>query len=240
MKYSTRQALFSHPLFEHIKPDDDELLKSIRSRLLTKNEILYRPGNEAIHAYLIIEGSIKFDFSLTSGKEAFVEIVNKGFIIGELEILSGFSYQATAVANEDTEIILIPKDTLVNLITNYPEFALKFTRQLATNFYFFQLIASERETSNLKQKLANLLMSLGLRFGSRNRHCITLHISNSALSDMLNSSRQRVNQQLNAWQDENLITCQYGVITIIDVDKLSSFAGLANSFLSEENVLPYQ
>jgi CRP-like cAMP-binding protein len=84
------QALFSHPLFESLDELSPQLLQSIRQKSLEKNEVLYRPGCEARYAYLIASGSIKFDFSLNSGKEVFVEIVDKGFVIGELEILSGF------------------------------------------------------------------------------------------------------------------------------------------------------
>ena len=240
MSDSIREILLSHSLFHDIKDFEPGVLESLRKKRLKKNEVLYRPGSDVLFAYLIVSGSVKFDFSLSSGVESFVGILGKGYIIGELEIFSGFAYQSTATANEDADLLLIPREVLFSWIKNNSEFSFKFIKQQSANFYFYQLLSAERMTSNLKSKLANELMSLSLRFGKKNNEDLSISISHQELSEMINASRQRVNQQLNQWQKEGIVFCDYGVITILDVEKLKKESSLANSFIGQEDIAPYQ
>lgn len=233
-------CLQSHPLFSELGPLDPALLDGMKLRQYSRGDTVYRPGIDATHAYLIIDGAIKFEMAASTGQQVFVEIAHAGFLIGELELLSGLDYQSTALANNDSTLLLIPKESLFRLISETPGFALNFSRQLATNFYFFQIIAAERESSGLRSRLANLLLSLGLRFGTREGNQVTIQVSHEQLSDMVNASRQRVNMQLNEWQKAGLIQCGYGEVTLLDSEHFSSQSGLLNGVITEENVTPYQ
>lgn len=237
---SISHVLREHPLFNELHPLDGKLLNTFKQRTFNKNDVIYRPGIEAQYAYLIVAGSIKFEFSSSSGQQFFVGMVDKDFVIGELELLSGIDYHSTATANEKTSVILIPKNTLLTLITEKPEFAMKFTKQLATNFYFFQIITAEKEASNLESRLANLLISIAMRFGEKQGDSITIDVSQDEISNMLNASRQRVNMQLNEWQKAGIVQCNYGLIVITDIKSFSERSGLANSVITEENMAPYQ
>ena len=239
MQNDVFQHLADHPLFQDIGDPGHDIVSTLKKRDYPQGKVIYRPGVEACHAYLVISGAVKFEMSASSGQQVFVEIVDKGFLIGELELLSGIEYHSTAVANEETELVLIPKETLFRLIAEKPEFAIRFTRQLATNFYFYQILATEREASNLKTRLANLLMSLSLRFGERNGDSIRLATSNDQLSDMLNASRQRINMQLNEWQKEGVLQCRYGQVLIHDINQFGEQSGLSGGALTEENTTPY-
>ena len=229
--------LLSHALFNGIAIEPS-LLDTMRVRQFDKGDVIYRPGVKPSHAFLITDGSIKFEMSASSGQQVFVEMIDKGYLFGELELLSEIDYQSTAIANEKTSLILIPKETLFTMITGNPVFALKFIRQMATNFYLFQIVAADRESSNLKNKLATLLISLSLRFGKKDGDSISMEVSHDQLSDMLNASRQRVNIQLNEWQKEGMIQCKYGTITINDIQLFSSKTGLLN-IITEDRIKPY-
>lgn len=235
-----KTLLSEHPLFAGLLPLEPVYLNALKIRRYKKGEVIYRPGIDALYAYLISEGAIKFEIAASSGQQMFVGIVDKGFLVGELELLSGIDYHSTAIANVDTQVLLIPKETLFALIMNKPDFAMMFTKQLATNFYFFQLITADRESSSLKSRLAGLLMNLGLRFGDKKDNSITIKASNEQLSEMLNTSRQRVNMQLNDWQKEGMLSCHYGCITIHCMDTFSAQSGYQGSVITEENARPYQ
>lgn len=235
------QALLAEqPLFTGLPPLEPVYISTMKLRQYRKGDIIYRPGTDALYAYLITDGAIKFEIAASSGQQIFVEIVDKGFLVGELELLSGIDYHSTAMANVDTRLLLIPKETLFALIMQKPDFAMKFTRQLATNFYFFQLITADRESSSLKARLAGLLMSLGLRFGQKDGNSITIKASHEQLSEMLNTSRQRVNMQLSDWQRSGLVSCRYGCITICCIDAFSASSGYTGGAITEDNARPYQ
>jgi CRP-like cAMP-binding protein len=239
MDSKIRKHIEQHPLFANETTLNSEYMQSLKLRHYAKDTVIYRPGDNAKNAYLIVSGSIKFELATSGGQNIFVDIINKGFIFGELVLLTGFNYQSIAITNEDTDMIVIPKETLLSLIAHNAEFAIKFTKQLATNFFFFQALSAEREASNLKTKLANIILSTGLRFGIQKDKTVIISITHNELSEMLNASRQRVNIQLNEWQKAGLIECQYGTITINNIDLFSEHSGLVNGIFNVKNTAPY-
>ena len=231
--------LSNHPLFADLAGGMADLAAGCRLRNCTRGEVIYRPGQAVCYAYLIVSGALKFEFAASDGQQVFVETVDKGFLVGELEILSGIDYHSTAICAEAGTLLLIPGDALLNLIAADAGFALKFSRQLATNFFFYQMIAAEREASGLKTRLANLLVSQGLRFGQRQGDSITLALSHEQLSEMLNASRQRVNMQLNQWQKEGLLQCSYGRLCIVAIEQFMAQSGFSGQALADRYSQPY-
>jgi len=240
MNNAIRTCLEQHPLFSSPEVLASPCLTLLKQQSFEPKTVLYKPGDDVEYAYLITQGSVKFEFYTGNGQQVFVEFANKGFIIGELEILSGFGYQSRAIAHEKTDAILIPKDALFTLQREHPDFAIGFCKQIAMNFFFYQMISTEREVSNLKSKLANLLMSLSARFGKEDVDGITVTISHNELSDMLNASRQRVNMQLKEWESQQILTCRYGEIVITDNNKLSALSSITNGIVTHKSARPYQ
>ncbi|OUS27380.1 hypothetical protein A9Q99_15400 [Gammaproteobacteria bacterium 45_16_T64] len=238
-KIKIMEDLKQHPLFNATAILTDPQLNTLRKRAFNHGDVIYQPGDTPEYVYLITQGSIKFEFTTSSGQEVFVEHVTKGFIVGELEILSGFSYQSIAIAKQATQLILIPKNTLLHFMQSHPDFSLKFSKQLATNFFLYQALSAERERSNLKTKIANSLMSLGLRFGLRTEKGISIKISHSELSDMINASRQRVNMQLKDWENSHILYCQYGEIIIKNMDALQQYTHVLTELINEQSLTPY-
>ena len=240
MDIRIKQFLSKHPLFRDDSVLNSEYVRSLNLRHFEKNSVIYRPGDKARYVYLIMDGTVKFEIATSVGQNIFVNIIGENFIFGELALLAGFDYQSSAIANEATNVIIIPKDILLALIANNSEFALKFTKQLAANFYFFQALSAEKEASDLKTRLANLLINLGLRFGEKEKDTIKITVSHNELSEMLNASRQRVSLQLKEWQEVAIIECKYGTILIKDVARFSESTSILNNIFSEENTRPYE
>lgn len=231
--------LTQHPLFNTPTILTDPSLATFKLRSFHDGDILYQPGDTPSHVYLITQGSFRFEFTTSHGQEVFVEHVTPGFIIGELEVLSELGYQSLAIAKQPTEVIAIPKHTLLHLLDTYPDFSRKFTKQLATNFFLYQALSAERERATLKTKIANSLLSLGLRFGRQIEQGIVLTISHNELSNMINASRQRVSMQLKTWERLGTLRCDYGEIVIYDMDALRSCSHGLGKMINEQRIHPY-
>ncbi len=240
MKNRAIAYLSGHPLFSGLPNLQPEILQNIGVRKYAKNAVIYRPGGEANLAYVIIDGSVQFEIATSIGQSVHVDIIGKDFLFGELELFTAIAYQSTASAHEEATLVTIPKQTLFALISGNGEFAIRFVRQLSTNFFFYQIICAEREASNLQTKLANTILSMALRFGEKNGNCIRLQLSQNRLSEMLNASRQRISLLLKKWQESGLLECRYGTITITDIEQFSGLSGLKESVITEENAAPYR
>lgn len=80
-----------------------------------KGEIIFREGDHASCAYIIDSGKVEIFVEKKNGKHV-ISNLSKGEIFGEMAIIDGSNRSASAVAVEDTELVLISKDQLIERI----------------------------------------------------------------------------------------------------------------------------
>jgi CRP-like cAMP-binding protein len=77
----------------------------------------------------------------------------------------------------------------------------------------------------LDARLARAVLMLGEDYGS------DVQISQQELADLVGGSRERVNRQLQAWQQEGLIALRRGGVMIVTADRLLERAGYGRQFV---------
>jgi EAL domain-containing protein (putative c-di-GMP-specific phosphodiesterase class I) len=80
-----------------------------------KGEIVFREGDVGASAYIIDSGSVEIFVDKKNGKHV-ISTLGRGEIFGEMAIIDGSNRSASAVATEDTELVLISKDQLIERI----------------------------------------------------------------------------------------------------------------------------
>ena len=84
-----------------------------------KGDVIFREGDKADNLYVISEGRVE----ITRGKKDsgfVVSELGKGEFFGEMCILLTHRRSATAIAKEDSTLMIYPADELENLITTRP------------------------------------------------------------------------------------------------------------------------
>ena len=121
-------------------------------------------------------------------------------------------------------VAIIQKNAFKALLEQFPKLYPHFTRLLCTRVRSaFQFIDSSAGLS-LKHQLVKRLLMLTTSYGQHlpKHNAITLTLSQESLAQMINSSRQTVNQLLGELQQEGLVKRHYGKITIPEPDTLFS------------------
>lgn len=72
-------------------------------------EYLYSEGEEALHAYLLLEG----EFAFFQGRERVLD-VQRGRFFGDMQIFKKGCYPATAVAVADSVLLMFTADQLLD------------------------------------------------------------------------------------------------------------------------------
>jgi CRP-like cAMP-binding protein len=72
------------------------------------------------------------------------------------------------------------------------------------------------------ERLAKLLLQMAKNYGQENERglLINLRISQADLGNLIASTRESVNRQLNAWVQEGIIALEQGRIVILDREVL--------------------
>ncbi len=90
---------------------------TITTRIYKTDEIIMEEGEKGNHVYLIISGSVKI-FKRTENKPQSIATLSSGDIIGEMGILTNEPRNATAVALEESKVVLIRDHTLHSALLN--------------------------------------------------------------------------------------------------------------------------
>src|SRR5438128_6780187 len=113
---------------------DDKILKKIADacimRQFTKNDTIVRQGEMGLGLYLIAKGRVKVDREQGGVRMQVAELGPEQFF-GEMSLLDNKPRSATVTGIEDSECVLLTRDSFVKLMNKYPEIPIRMARVLA-------------------------------------------------------------------------------------------------------------
>lgn len=120
------------PIFSRIQPAMQKLLCFSSERLTYEaGQVIFRAGDVADAAYVVIDGSIEISVPTSKGPLV-VSTVGRNEIIGEIAIFGDVPRTATCTALTKLETLRISKDLFNNVIRESPDAAIELIRVLAT------------------------------------------------------------------------------------------------------------
>jgi len=119
-------------IFSKIDPAMQKLLCFSSERLTYEaGQVMFRVGDAADAAYIVIEGTVEISVPTPSGPFV-VNTVRPNEIIGEIAIFGAVPRTATATAKSRLETLRISKDVFSNVIRQSPDALLELIRILAS------------------------------------------------------------------------------------------------------------
>jgi CRP-like cAMP-binding protein len=195
-------------LFNGLDPDDLNRLASIaREVTLSTNETLFDQGEESDGLYVIVSGIVRIYLTAADSREATINLLEDGEIIGEMALLDGLPRSAGAAALTETKLIFIPREPFLDLLDSSSRLARQIILTLcerlrAANAQFDQAIFHD-----LRHRLLVLLRQLAIIHGQVDKDVavVDLDLTQGTLAQMLGASREAVNKQLRALAKEGRI-----------------------------------
>ncbi len=130
VSHSLVNALRSVPDFASL--DDRTLLRIVGASMnvaFSPGSLVFEPGSPSEALYVVLSGSVRV-FERTGDGEVEVSRLGPGMSFGELSMLLGTEHSRTAQALEDTELMVIPRESFQQALDHSPELAAKFQRRL--------------------------------------------------------------------------------------------------------------
>lgn len=122
-----------------------------------KSEIIFEEGNLPTHYYQIISGEIKMSNYNDDGREFIQGIFYKDQSFGEPPLFLNQKYPANAIAVENTEILLLPKNNFMKLLEENPTVSIKIIENLAQRLYYKSVMAAEMSTQEPEHRVLKLI-----------------------------------------------------------------------------------
>ena len=214
-------ALVNNPLFRGITPerlfaDLEEI--SFHTRSYKKGEILAQQGAVCNRLVILTKGSVRGEMIDYSGRLIKVEDIAAPRAIAPLFLFGEENrYPVEVTANEPTEVIELPKSSVLRLfrkneqfLENYMNLSANYARTLSDKLFFMSF-------KTIRQKLASYLLRL---YKQQQQTHITLDRSQQELSDYFGVSRPSLARELAHMQEDGLLTADRKQITILQKEEL--------------------
>ena len=214
-------VLINNPLFRGITPEKlsanlEEI--SFHPRSYKKGEILARQGDVCNRLVILTKGSVRGEMIDYSGRLIKVEDIAAPRAIAPLFLFGEENrYPVEVTANEPTEVIEIPKTSVLELfrkneqfLENYMNLSANYARTLSDKLFFMSF-------KTIRQKIASYLLRL---YKQQQQLHITLDRSQQELSDYFGVSRPSLARELAHMQDDGLLTADRKLITILHKEEL--------------------
>jgi CRP/FNR family transcriptional regulator, cyclic AMP receptor protein len=126
-------------------------------RKMQKGEILFREGDSARFYYQVVSGKVKMMNCTESGKEFIQGMFGEGESFGEPPLFDGQPYPACAVAEEESVVIRLCRESFFNLLKEDFELHLRFTQMLAARLRYKSMMARELACHEPEHRVVTLL-----------------------------------------------------------------------------------
>ena len=104
-----------------------EELKSLKIVEIHKGQTLFLEGDECEYVGIVKSGELTIKSFLATGKEITYNVIEPGFMFGNNLIFSSSpKYRGDVVAEKDSEVYLLNKDALLDLLSNNQKFLLAY------------------------------------------------------------------------------------------------------------------
>lgn len=192
-----------------------------RTTTLKKKQFLFSEGNFPNALYFLSKGRIKSYKANEEGREYITNLYKEGDFIGYLDLLEENRYRETAVALEDSEIVVIPKDDFFTLLHNNRDVATKFIRILSDNLADREERLLKLAYNSVRKRVAEALLLVEKQYKKEEDKKFKLSITRDDLANIVGASTETVIRTLGDFKEEKLIDIQGGKIIIINSDKLN-------------------
>jgi CRP/FNR family transcriptional regulator, polysaccharide utilization system transcription regulator len=190
------------------------------TRLFTKKNSIYKEGTTPRHLYFIQKGKIKIVRTNEEGKELIISILNENDFFGHLPLLSEERYADNAVALEDSEISMIPKEDFFALLQNNRDVAAKFIKILAQNVNHQEEQLLHLAYNSVRKRVADALIAIYESY--KNDDAKGFSILREDIASMAGTAKETAIRTLTDFKEDGLIDIQNGKIIILKIEKLKN------------------
>ena len=185
-----------------------------------KKQTVYSEGNHPNSLYYVLKGKVKAYRSNEDGKELVTDVFCPGDFFGYVALLEETVYKDTAVALEETELAVIPKEDFEELVNNNKEVAQKFIRLLAKNVSLKENQLLGLAYNSLRKKVGEALILLQNKYKQTKQEEFVIDISRESLATIAGTATESLIRTLSDFRNEKLIDIKDGSINIINQKKL--------------------
>jgi len=165
-----------------------------------KHQILFAQGDAANAVFYVQAGRVKLSVVSQQGKEAVVAMLERGNFFGEGCLAGQLVCMATATSLDNSSIVRIDKQAMIDVLHNEPAFSELFMSHLLTRNLRIQEDLVDQLFNSAEKRLARTLLLLATFEKEGTSELVIPRISQETLAEMVGTTRSRVSFFMNRFR----------------------------------------
>jgi CRP/FNR family cyclic AMP-dependent transcriptional regulator len=224
---SRREAVRRSPLFARLGDGEtDAVLAHATVSRYGEGDQIFAKGDPGNSMMTVLKGRITISSPSLDGRQVVLTTMHEGDVFGEIAMLDGKERTADATAATDSELLVVPRRSLLSLLDHHPELCLDFLVVLCERLRRTNEQVEDLAFLELEKRLAKALLRLAEEVGAGIAPGPPggVKISQRALGEIVGSSRESVNKHLQDWKRSGIIAIEKGAIVIRDRASLADLS----------------
>lgn len=199
-------------------------------KVFNKNEEIKIEYGKSIA--VVTKGKILKTIYNNEGSQKSLYFLITGEILGDEEYFEGRDDLFLAIAKEPSEISILNKKTVENLLNSNPQIYRFFIHSIMRKYRIALMQMANMYFSSSTQKVADILLRLyaQLKAPDNSMNIISLPFTHQELADFVGCSRITVTKSLDELKKQNIINIKNKIIIIKNIEKLEIYAaGISKS-----------
>jgi CRP/FNR family transcriptional regulator len=191
-----------------------------------KNQVLFYEGNDSMGIFCILKGRVKLYKSDSDGHHKIVKIMGPGEITGYRAVIAKEPCAGTAEAIEDTTVCFVDKDCFLKFLAKHPDTGYRVMANLASDLGSAQSQEITLVHKSVKERFAELLLSLDQQFGieTENGRQLDISLTRQEIADLIGTTLESAIRTMSDFRKKGLIAVDKRSITISDFDQITELA----------------
>jgi CRP/FNR family transcriptional regulator, cyclic AMP receptor protein len=205
----------------------DALLAAGHRRHWPAGELLFREGDAAQSAIVVVRGLVKIHKRARDGDELILSLSGPGDLLGEVSAVAGATRSADGVAVREVEAVVVPVADLRTLLSLHPRLTLVLLEVVLRRLQIADQRRLEFAAAESLPRVTSRLLELAERFGveaTDGTLAVEMPISQEELASWAAASRESTARALRTLRELGLIETHRKRLVVLDADGLRQHA----------------
>ena len=190
-----------------------------RLRKLKRGERIVHEGLTHGAVILVLSGTLQVVGSTIDGDELVLALRGPGEMVGDLSPLTGGTANATVVAREPGEIVVIASNRFVDLVRDDPAITFEMLQRVIGMFNETERRRVVWMTSSPAQRVLDEIRRIWEMGGSSDR----IDVTQVELAGLSGTARGAVSSLVGELRASGVVASRRGALEVLDADALRSF-----------------
>lgn len=180
-------------------------------RRFDAGELIMAQGETGDGLYFVISGQVHLIIDSADGREQIFRTVASGDSFNEIPVFDGGNNPVGAVAAADTQLFIVPRQAILEVLASDPRLALNALRVFAGRLRQVVALTEGFSFQHVDARLATLLLGHRAKHGDD-----PLHLTQQEIAAMVGAARQVVSRILNEFQAAGGVEMSRRSIRVLD------------------------